>query len=93
MWILFAFVFYAVWRKKYIPSSLFTWVSLAGTQPARTPVSPVLLQKIKLKKSQEKKTKSNMILTSPHVLAVVMQSNSVVYKIYIMHLFKKMVHK
>lgn len=93
MWILFAFVFYAVWRKKKIPLSLLTWVSLAGTQPARTLVSPVLLQKIKLQKSQEKKTKTNMIFTSPHVLAVVMQSNFVVHKIYIMHLFKKMVHK
>lgn len=34
-----------------------------------------------------------MSCTSPGVLAVVMQSNFVVHKIYIMHLFKKMVHK
>lgn len=81
-------------KKKKIYSPLFTWVSLAGTHPVRTPLSPVLLQKIKLSKiSREENQNQYDFHLPPCVLAVVMQSNFVVHKIYIMHLFKKMVHK
>ena len=82
-------------KKKKKKSFVVIYLGFLGWHPSSqnfsfTSFAP---EKSNLQKSQEKKTKTNMIFTSPCVLAVVMQSNFVVHKIYIMHLFKKMVHK
>lgn len=81
--------------EKKIYSFVLTYLGFLGWHPASrnsffTSFAP---ENQTSKISREENQNQYDFFTSPHVLAVVMQSNFVVHKIYIMHLFKKMVHK